>query len=480
MVAILQGPFGLIVLNMPTLTIGYASDNQLVISDPSASPYHAIIRVETQRVSIMDAGSGNGTYVNEQRLEPNSPRFLSANDTIRIGNTTFRYEERVDSPEATLFADNREAGPTLPSDAQARPGGYTNYGQQQGGQPPPLPVYAPPPPPYNPNPYDPAQTPTQLAGGSTPFPPSSSLPVQGLQGQPYTMPPSEPKKSNLLKILLIAAAALIILVAAGGGIFAYVVTRPQPVISVNSDYSVNMTPAGSTTTEFRVNGHNFSTNSSITFLLDGEPAPGSLVAQSDNNGKVTTTLTVTKDWSVGSHMLTAKDASGYTTKDGVAIKIVPQGQAHTPGPNGAPTDDTSFTINVTYSGVSGQTDLQVSGHPDPTGGTVCVSGANSTQTSTGQDDIGTYTDTYTITCAGTYKGGKLSFTETLNNETYTYTNGVVCTESAPFVALRLEGTFSSATSISGNYSSDSSNYNCTQGATLSYNASQGTWNGQVK
>src|SRR5436853_4655270 len=107
MVATLQGPFGLIVLNMPTLTIGYAPDNQLVINDPNASPYHAIIRVETQRVSIMDGGSVNGTYVNEQRLEPNNPRFLSTNDTIRIGNTTFRYEERMaSSSSATLFADS--------------------------------------------------------------------------------------------------------------------------------------------------------------------------------------------------------------------------------------------------------------------------------------------------------------------------------------------------------------------------------------
>src|SRR5258708_10724807 len=93
MVATLQGPFVLIVLNTPMLTIGYAPDNQLIINDTNASPHHALIRIEAQRTSIMDMKSLNGTYVNEQRLEQNSPRFINTGDSIRIGNTTFRYEE---------------------------------------------------------------------------------------------------------------------------------------------------------------------------------------------------------------------------------------------------------------------------------------------------------------------------------------------------------------------------------------------------
>jgi hypothetical protein len=465
---------------MPTLTIGYAPDNQLVVNDPNASPYHAIIRVETQRISIMDAGSVNGTYVNEQRLEPNNPRFLSTNDTIRIGNTTFRYEERVAPSSASLFPDNRGSNPGLPPDPQGRPGGYTDYGQQQGNLYPPFPGYAPPPPSYNANPYDPTLAPGQMTGGHTPFPPTNQLPLEGLQGQPHTPPPVQ-KKNNLWKILLIAAVALIVFIAVGGGVFAYVVTRPQPVISVNSQYAVDMTPAGSTTTEFRISGHDFSNNSSITFLLDGAPTPGNPVAQSDNAGKVAATLIVTKDWSVGEHKLTARDASGYTTKETVALKIVPQGQAHTPGPNGAPPDDTSFTITATYGQFSGQIELQVSGHPDPAGGKVCSAyDDGSTHTSHGDDNIGTYTDTYTFTCTGTYKAGKLSYAETLSNDKYTYTNGVVCTERAPFVYVRLEGTFNNATNITGNYSGDAGSYDCTQGATLSYNADHGNWSGQVK
>jgi hypothetical protein len=484
MVATLQGPFGPIVLNTPTFTIGQAPDNQLVLNDPNISSHHALIRVEGQHTSIMDLESMSGTYVNEQRLEQNSPRFLSTNDSVRIGNTTFRYEEQITPPSPPPFpaVPNRESNPGMPLDAQAKPFGHTDYGQQQGNQPPPFSGY-PLPPPYNPNPYDQAWVATEVPGGNPSNQLSGQQPRQGLQGQPYAPPPEQKKTKNQLKILLIAVAALIVLAVVGGGIFA--VTRPQPFISANSQYQVDMTPAGSTSTEFRVSGHKFSSNSSITFLLDGSVVPGNAAAQSDSDGNLTTaTLTVTKDWPLGGHTLKARDANGYTTKDGVALKIVAQGQAHTPGPNGAPPDDQSFTVNATYLiQQAHQIEMNVSGHPDPDGGSVCTStfGTDGVQsTAHGKDDIGAYTDTYTMTCSGTYKGGKLSLTETLSNETYTYTNGVVCTQPAPFVYRHFEGTFSNATNISGSYKSDSATYNCTQGASYVYNALQGTWTGLVK
>ncbi|HEX3640710.1 MAG TPA: hypothetical protein VHV10_05415, partial [Ktedonobacteraceae bacterium] len=75
---------------------------------------------------------------------------------------------------------------------------------------------------------------------------------------------------------------------------------------------------------------------------------------------------------------------------------------------------------------------------------------------------------------------KLSFTETLSSDTYNYTNGQSCTEHAPYVFIHLEGTFSSATTISGTFSSDSDNYDCSQGITDNVPTQQGTWTGQVQ
>src|SRR2546429_8492356 len=124
MAATLQGPFGLIVLNMSTLTVGHASDNQLVINDASISLYHALILTKTQHTSIIDLGSVNGTYVNNQRLEQNSPRPLRTGDSIRIGNTTCRYEESPSWPPPFPATLNRGNNPGLQLDDQVQPPEY--------------------------------------------------------------------------------------------------------------------------------------------------------------------------------------------------------------------------------------------------------------------------------------------------------------------------------------------------------------------
>jgi hypothetical protein len=73
-------------------TIGRASDNRMVVNDLKVSSHHAQIRPEGQGYEIIDLGSSNGTFVNEQQLVPNLPRFLNPGDQIRIGDTGFTYE----------------------------------------------------------------------------------------------------------------------------------------------------------------------------------------------------------------------------------------------------------------------------------------------------------------------------------------------------------------------------------------------------
>ena len=51
-------------------TIGRASDNDLVLLDSGASPYHALIRsVGTEGAVIQDRGKTQGTFVNGRRIE---------------------------------------------------------------------------------------------------------------------------------------------------------------------------------------------------------------------------------------------------------------------------------------------------------------------------------------------------------------------------------------------------------------------------
>ncbi len=412
-----------------------------------------------------------------------------------------------------------------PPAQQPTPGGSTSP-----NSPPPLP-YAPAELPYEqptvadsaprnfptPPPYMPAQQPPyqQPATGGNPqgympmpppYAPAQQQPYSQFMGSgestqaytptpspyPYT-PPVAPKQSNRsLKILLIVLAVIVVLGASGGGVLIYILTRPQPVIAVTSNYKVGTTPAGSTSTTFHVIGQKFSGSEAITFLLDGVPAPGSQAAHSDKDGNVTTDLTVNENWAQGNHTITAKDADGYTTKIGSKIMIVPQGEAHTPGPNGAPPDDITGIVVATIksnnpSGQNGpQTrNLNISGRPDPQGGTVCGDGDDNKPVTQNEASNGvTGTVTLALTCSGTYKAGKLTYTETVTSAKFTFTeNGitVTCPATTPFTNLHLEGTFSNATTVSGTSSSDKFTINCDHGVgPLTIGGDNGTWTGTME
>lgn len=72
-------------LHPGTNTLGRMSGNDIVILDPSASRYHAQFTLEPEQnlLTIQDLGSTNGTYVNRDRVT--TPRLLSPNDVVRIG-----------------------------------------------------------------------------------------------------------------------------------------------------------------------------------------------------------------------------------------------------------------------------------------------------------------------------------------------------------------------------------------------------------
>ena len=295
------------------------------------------------------------------------------------------------------------------------------------------------------------------------------------------------KKGNGAKIAILALVILVIL--GGVGAAAYLLTRPKPTVTVASDYKVGSTPAGSTGTTFRFTGSNFSGNSAITFLLDGNPTPDAATAQSDSNGTVKADLKVTSGWTIGNHALSAKDASGYSPQTSSTVAIVAQGQANTPGPNGAPPDDTpSFTVNATVSpqdAVTGQPfqdfrdTLADTGQPDPAGGTVCDpqndSGQPTTQTGT-SSGIG-FTVTAIFTCSGTYKGGALTYTEKATSYQVAFDNGIKCQANVPFVNQDLSGRFTDANTISGTYKSDAVTFICSNGQSIQSNPQKGTWTG---
>lgn len=327
--------------------------------------------------------------------------------------------------------------------------------------------------------------------------------------------------NHRLRLALIGVAVLLVLSATGAGI-TYLLTRPQPVITATSAYQVGKVPAGSATTTLQVAGRQFAANSGITFLLDGQPAPGSQLVPSDEHGRFEADLTITARWKVGAHHLTARDMNGNVTKSGVTVQVVPQGAAHTPGPNGAPADDTAhFILYITTvlpnnepgavalvpsfaSTSGGPVMLTVQGRPDPAGGAVCdpqnddgqphtveynyappgpmpitlPDGTTITVTpilSGGGPELTKQTTEYT--CSGLYQGGKIRYTETNTIYQEVYSNGVTCSLSAPRITYQFQGAFTSPGIAGGTYSVPASSVPCSDGSSEQTSAETGTWIG---
>ncbi|RJP46830.1 MAG: FHA domain-containing protein [Anaerolineaceae bacterium] len=81
-------------------TLGRLGEGQPVVPDLDLSPHqayaagvsriHALIKRDGKRVTVMDLGSANGTYVNGKRLASNSERLLNHGDVVALGKFKFQ------------------------------------------------------------------------------------------------------------------------------------------------------------------------------------------------------------------------------------------------------------------------------------------------------------------------------------------------------------------------------------------------------
>ena len=95
-----------VVLKPGKNSIGRHPDNDLVVTDQSASRTHAEIAFDPKAnvAIIQDLGSTNGTFVNRERLA--QPHRLAPGDAIRIGehliNVDFRAKQTAGQPQGIL------------------------------------------------------------------------------------------------------------------------------------------------------------------------------------------------------------------------------------------------------------------------------------------------------------------------------------------------------------------------------------------
>ena len=79
------------------ITIGRTSNNDVVIADHSVSRLHAYVRQGDGWI-VADAGSKNGSWLDEARLEPRRETQLSPGAVLRLGDVSATFY-----PAAALF-----------------------------------------------------------------------------------------------------------------------------------------------------------------------------------------------------------------------------------------------------------------------------------------------------------------------------------------------------------------------------------------
>jgi pSer/pThr/pTyr-binding forkhead associated (FHA) protein len=84
-------------LGFGVTTIGRGEENTAVIPDISVSREHVSLAREQERVVLYDQGSGNGTWVNGQRIARHSLRHF---DELTMGDTKVRFVEPGAAPLA--------------------------------------------------------------------------------------------------------------------------------------------------------------------------------------------------------------------------------------------------------------------------------------------------------------------------------------------------------------------------------------------
>jgi cytochrome P450/NADPH-cytochrome P450 reductase len=114
-----------------TRHIGRVPGNDIVIPHLSVSRHHAELRTTPGGYRIVDLGSHNGTFVNEQRV---TAAVLAEGDTVGFGDTTFRL----------IGGELREiTGPAQAQMPPADPMGDTGIGAPAGAGPDPAPAGGP-------------------------------------------------------------------------------------------------------------------------------------------------------------------------------------------------------------------------------------------------------------------------------------------------------------------------------------------------
>jgi hypothetical protein len=89
------------------ITIGRTSNHDVVLSDIKVSKFHAFIRENGRRFELVDAGSSNGTWVGDRRLQKREGYALQVGAELRFGQLRLQF---LDAAGCWEMLRQRDAG----------------------------------------------------------------------------------------------------------------------------------------------------------------------------------------------------------------------------------------------------------------------------------------------------------------------------------------------------------------------------------
>lgn len=78
-------------IDLPSLVVGRAEGNGIVIDDLSISRRHARLIIESGRLMVEDLGSAAGTFVDGHRVEPGTSNLVENDQPIRFGDVSAQF-----------------------------------------------------------------------------------------------------------------------------------------------------------------------------------------------------------------------------------------------------------------------------------------------------------------------------------------------------------------------------------------------------
>lgn len=96
-------------IDLPSLIVGRADGNGIVIDDLSISRRHARLIIESGRLLVEDLGSAAGTFVGGHRIDPHTSNLVETEQPIRFGDVEAHY---IPPPPVAAEQDTEgEGGP---------------------------------------------------------------------------------------------------------------------------------------------------------------------------------------------------------------------------------------------------------------------------------------------------------------------------------------------------------------------------------